>query len=95
MRRIEAPIVEVEALAFARQEIARWHSGTSPWANAPVMSETASRAFMRENMGMAARFSTYTRMRVIAAARFGDEDARAVLRDLILEMRALRQETAV
>jgi hypothetical protein len=91
-----ATLIEAEALALARQEIAHWNGGGStPWSTAPGLSAEASRAFAREQMRMAARTSTYTRMLIIAMAREGDEDAGLVLRDLILEMRARRQELPV
>lgn len=87
--------LEAEALAFARQEIAHWHASGTPWSPASPLSEEASRAFVREHMRMAALLSTFTRMQVIAMARLGDEDARLVLRDLILETRARRQQMPV
>ncbi len=90
MTKLPATLLEAEALAFARREIAHWHSSATPWS-APVLSDAASRAFAREQMRIAASLSTYTRMRVILLARCGDEDARAVLRDLILDARTRHQ----
>jgi hypothetical protein len=84
--------IEAEALTFARQEIAHWHASGTRWSPASPLSEEASRAFVRSQMRHAAQLSAYTRMQVILLAREGDEDARAVLRDLILESRARRQE---
>ena len=88
MINLPVPQIEAAALTFARAEIAHWHaSGATPWSTAPGLSAEAGRAFAREQMRMAARTSTYTRMLVIAFARSGDADAKAVLRDLILETR--------
>ena len=95
-RRTEiSPILEAEALAFVRREIAHWHASGTPWSPASPLSEEASRAFVRGQMRHAALLSTYTRMLVVLLAREGDEDARLVLRDLILEMRSRRQELPV
>jgi hypothetical protein len=92
---LPVPQLEAEALAFARQEIAHWDASGTPWSPASPLSEEASRAFVRSQMLHAALLSTFTRMRIVLLAREGDEDARMVLRDLILEMRSRRQELPV
>src|SRR5262249_17746151 len=56
------------------------------------LSHAAGHAFMRRMLRAMATFSIETRMDVIAMARDGIEEAKDVLRNLLLELRSRRME---
>jgi hypothetical protein len=78
-------------LAFAREELARFSSGSSPWSEASAMTAEGSQAMMRHLMQVAMR-DTVNRMHVIAAAKAGDEGAIEVLASLLIELKSRRVE---
>jgi hypothetical protein len=82
-------LMEAEALAFAREWIARFSQGGNPWSSDPSMSAEASRAFTRHMMQLGLQ-SAVNRMMVIAWAKAGDADAVDVLRTLLLEYKSRR-----
>jgi hypothetical protein len=84
MTKLAATIESVDALAYARELIRRLAAAGD---GGSLFEPMASRTFVRNFMHSGALFSTKTRMSIIHLARAGDDDADAVIRDLILEIR--------
>ena len=84
MTTLPATIVEAEALAFARDFVVRL-AGPGPWGHASPFGAEESRALTRNLLRLNCE-SALGRMQLIAMARAGEKDARALLHTLMIEM---------
>jgi hypothetical protein len=88
--------LEAAALAFAQAELKQHDAGGNPWGTkGSPLSHAAGHLFMRQVLPPMAMFSVAGRLEVIALARDGVEEAEAVLRNLLLELRSRRMEVPV
>jgi hypothetical protein len=85
MVKLPTTIQQDEALQFAREEVARWRDMKNPWGEDSVLSPEASQAMLRHILKEAALQHPSLMLMVIDAARNGDDDADAVLKNLIIE----------
>ena len=95
MTKLRVPLVESEALTFARKFIAEFHHSGGPWSGHSPFSDIESRAFVRRTFAQAALHSAVNRLQLIAMARAGDSDARDVLHALMIEAKSRGEELPV
>jgi hypothetical protein len=94
MTKLPVAMVEAEALAFARGYIAQL-AGPGPWGNSSPFGAEESRAMTRHLMRVWCDCSANSRRQLIAIALAGEEDARAVLHTLMIEMKSQHKDLPI